>query len=216
MSEIPLYGRDGRLRTSAVVDECDVELVAGYRWYRHARSYIWTWARTEGGRESVMMHRLILGLRPGDIHVDHIDRDPSNNRRSNLRYATTAQNAQNQGSHGGSSPYRGVTWHKGRGCWQAQVKLDGRNHYLGLFADEEDASRAAVAFRAKQYAVRRSRMTLEDRINGYRQELLTIRRSWQWAFANGARCSGGRNHPALQQVLDREQQLQALILEHTP
>lgn len=45
-----------------------------------------------------------------------------------------------------TSGYRGVTWNKLRGKWQAQAMLDGRNNYLGLFDLAEDASKAYQAF----------------------------------------------------------------------
>jgi hypothetical protein len=51
-------------------------------------------------------------------------------------------------------------------------------------------------------------------LTAWRQEIIDIRCGWEWAFANGARCAGACNHPSLQRVLDREQQLNALIAEH--
>lgn len=35
-----------------------------------------------------------------------------------------------------------MSWHNREGCWRAQIKVGGRNHWLGSFADEEDAARA--------------------------------------------------------------------------
>jgi lambda repressor-like predicted transcriptional regulator len=41
-----------------------------------------------------------------------------------------------------TSGYRGVTWVKKRGCWQAQMQVAGTRHFLGYFAAKEDAARA--------------------------------------------------------------------------
>lgn len=38
-----------------------------------------------------------------------------------------------------SSKYKGISWHKRLKKWQATITVDGKNKYLGLFTDEEDA-----------------------------------------------------------------------------
>lgn len=40
------------------------------------------------------------------------------------------------------SAYRGVTETSWGGTWQAQIKHQGKVHYLGAFKDEESAARA--------------------------------------------------------------------------
>ena len=43
---------------------------------------------------------------------------------------------------GGTSRYRGVSWYKRDGKWQAQLRVDGKEQHLGYFEDEEAAARA--------------------------------------------------------------------------
>jgi hypothetical protein len=43
---------------------------------------------------------------------------------------------------GHSSQHRGVSWHKARGKWRAQILIDGKSRFLGCFADEEEAAAA--------------------------------------------------------------------------
>lgn len=43
---------------------------------------------------------------------------------------------------GRSSKYRGVSWKKDNKCWSAQIVVNGKSVYLGLFSVEEDAARA--------------------------------------------------------------------------
>lgn len=91
-----------------------------------------------------MLHRLILGLRKGDARqVDHIDRNPLNNRRSNLRVVTPAENNQNRGGwRNSSSKYKGVSWDKYHNSWKAAIGVGGIQRNLGRYKVEEDAARA--------------------------------------------------------------------------
>jgi hypothetical protein len=67
-----------------------------------------------------------------------------------LRVATRAENQQNRihPNVRNKSGYRGVRRVRA-GRWQAEVRLGGRTHYLGQFADKREAARAASAFRAE-------------------------------------------------------------------
>ena len=42
----------------------------------------------------------------------------------------------------GRSAYRGVSWHKQRNKWNAQIMVQGKKQSLGFFDDEEEAARA--------------------------------------------------------------------------
>ena len=87
---------------AAVVSLKDFARVNQFKWYayKHPRSLTYYAARSgprdeHGHRESILMHRFILGLGPGDPEVDHIDLDGLNNRRTNLRLATHQDNCLN-------------------------------------------------------------------------------------------------------------------------
>ena len=72
--------------------------------------------------------------------IDHINQVTSDNRLTNLRDVSCAQNHQNRARKTKSaSGYLGVTWHK-RDCrWQAHIEINGKAIYLGQFADLTDA-----------------------------------------------------------------------------
>jgi hypothetical protein len=97
------------------------------------------------------MHREIMvamaGVLPPLLQVDHIDGDRLNNRRSNLRLVTKAEQMQNVRARASTSPYRGVCWDGTYLKWLAQAQVARRNHFLGYFDDEEEAARVASAFR---------------------------------------------------------------------
>jgi hypothetical protein len=78
--------------------------------------------------------------------VDHIDRNPANNRLANLRLVTRSENVHNSSpSRKNTSGYRGVTWNGKNGKWQAQIMANCKYHFLGLFDDATVASQVYLA-----------------------------------------------------------------------
>lgn len=89
------------------------------------------------------LHRLAWMYMVGYVpkHIDHIDRDRKNNRWSNLRGASCKSNAGNSGVHKhNTSGYRGVSQNTRSGKWHAQIKINGKQTYLGRFDTPEDAA----------------------------------------------------------------------------
>ena len=91
-------------------------------------------------------HRLavlyITGIWPQGC-VDHVNRDPSDNRWCNLRDATLSQNQANTVSRkNSSSHFLGVSWNTAKTCWVAQITTGGSKRYLGGFDTEEQAALA--------------------------------------------------------------------------
>lgn len=94
-----------------------------------------------GYRASRVIWALVHGDWPDE--VDHINRDPSDNRLCNLRACSHRENLYNQSSAKGStSQYLGVRWDKGRGNWCAAISVAGRGHFLGRYGREDEAARA--------------------------------------------------------------------------
>jgi hypothetical protein len=99
-------------------------------------------------------HRIAWYLHTGEdpltLQIDHINGDPADNRIINLRLATPAQNAKNiRKKENTTSSYKGASWHKKTGKWQAQIKVDGRNIYLGYYNTQLDAHLAYCAAAAR-------------------------------------------------------------------
>lgn len=105
----------------------------------YAEANVWVPERKK--QIGLKMHRLILNAPPG-IEVDHIDENGLNNQRLNLRFATAPQNQQNTGPRGGASCFKGVSWASGKGRWRVAFRCNGKHHFVGYFADEEEAARA--------------------------------------------------------------------------
>jgi hypothetical protein len=127
----------------ALVDDEDYEKVSQYKWYAENRLYSW-YARTTiiKTRKNIYLHRFILNVKP-DEEVDHINGNGLDNRRCNLRIVTHQQNMMNVKKRiNGSSKYRGVFWDKEREKWEAQIAINGKSCYLGLFTSEVEAAKA--------------------------------------------------------------------------
>lgn len=91
----------------------------------------------------VLAHRLAWFYVHGEWpkhQVDHFNRVRSDNRLSNLRLATKGENMQNTATYSNNtSGYKGVSPHDDK--WVAHISHNGTQHYLGVFADAEDAAR---------------------------------------------------------------------------
>ena len=99
--------------------------------------------RINGKRSVELLHRVILSRildrsLKKDEQVDHIDCNPLNNRRGNLRLATPSQNGTNQSRpKNNTSGFKGVHWDKRAKKWMATIRINGKKTYLGLFATPE-------------------------------------------------------------------------------
>lgn len=72
--------------------------------------------------------------------IDHINRDPSDNRIENLRCVTHAENMYNRGVHkNNTSGTPGVRWHKTTSRWKVEIGVDGRLLSVGYYKTKEEA-----------------------------------------------------------------------------
>lgn len=127
----------------SLVDEEDYELAASILW-RPVPSTNTTYAHAWHRGEHVYLHRLLMGA-PADLEVDHRNRDGLDNRRTNLRLATSSQNHANQPARNDetlTSKYKGVYFDRARRRWAAMIQVDGRQRSLGRY-DSEDVAAAA-------------------------------------------------------------------------
>jgi hypothetical protein len=141
-----------------LIDVADLPIAMKHpnRWWVNHRNYVKGSVQVNGRRQYVRLHRLILGVEDG-VLVDHINRNPLDNRRSNLRIASPSLNGLNRGiQRNNTSGYRGVKLHKPSGRWIARIQIDGKFRYLGRFATPAEASIAyEVAYSERMDALTR-------------------------------------------------------------
>lgn len=91
----------------------------------------------------VRVHRIIFLMHYGwePDGIDHKDTDKLNNRPCNLRPASDQQNAGNINppAHN-TSGIKGVSLNSKSGFWHAQIKINGKQTYLGRRATKEEAA----------------------------------------------------------------------------
>lgn len=131
----PIYGKGGVLRCYTKISVQDIPIMEKYNWNLQGRGYIK--ARIEG--KDKYLHRIVTGENDIDIVIDHINGDPLDNSRCNLRKASRSQNSFNRvKSSNTTSKYKGVSQVNGK--WQAYIKMDGVKHVIGHFDTEMEAA----------------------------------------------------------------------------
>lgn len=94
-------------------------------------------------------HRLawlyVYGKHP-EHQIDHINGNPSDNRITNLREATQAENAQNirRAQKNSSHGLLGITYDSRKKLWRARITINGKRYHLGRHKLKEDAANAYI------------------------------------------------------------------------
>lgn len=138
MKTIPIVKSD----CIALVDDEDYEYLVQFEWYlkESERTFYAVRFLPTRKRRTESMHRAITGFK----ETDHRNGNGLDNRRGNLRAATSSQNQANRTKSRGnySSKYKGVYWCKRTDKWAAQIHVSYKNKSLGYFTNEIEAAEA--------------------------------------------------------------------------
>ena len=123
--------------------------ILNFSWYGHKqRNSIYVVAHNNIIKQQpdmLPLHRLIMGfpnVSKGFV-IDHINRNPLDNRKSNLRIVTRVENARNCGiPKDNVSGTKGVYFYKRDEVWMARISANGKRISLGTYQDIEDAMKA--------------------------------------------------------------------------
>ncbi len=133
---------------STVIDQVDADL-ANIKWLTHigrsGRAYARRTIKINGKKHNQWLHKVIycrmLNLLIPPRYVDHIDNDPLNNKRTNLREVTQSQNMMNSRKQTRVA-FKGAHFKKTTKKWQSVIKVNGKRIYLGTYQTAEEAHAA--------------------------------------------------------------------------
>lgn len=120
-----------------IVDDEDVSQVIQRRWMFKKRRSVVT-----ADAEQISIGNYLLRPPKGRV-VDHIDGNPLNNSRSNLRICTQRQNAKNKHNVSNVQPLNGR--------WRARICHDYQQIHLGMFDTKEEAEAAVMQKKRELY-----------------------------------------------------------------
>lgn len=108
-----------------LIDTEDLEKIKPYCFHKNHYGYF------KSTTLNSSIHRLIMDC-PDGMVVDHINHNTLDNRKCNLRICTQQENLRNKKS-------KGICYHKKAKKYVAYIIVDGKQKYLGLFKDIDDA-----------------------------------------------------------------------------
>lgn len=143
MKTIPLT--QGKI---ALVDDVDYEFLTQWKWlaikvrynYYAVRSVYISYSK----RCHIRMHRIIVKA-PDRMQVDHINCNGLDNRKSNLRLCTNAENQRHQRlNRKNTSGYKGVSYRKGnqQKPYDAKIRLNNKGIHVGCYYTGRAAGKA--------------------------------------------------------------------------
>ena len=150
---------------STKISKGDFDKVRPYKWYAvKRRKGYWACAHSllpDGTKKNISLHRLLL--EPDEDHVvDHINMNPLDNRRENIRIASRSQNQMNRRvSSNNTTGYKGVSIDSRSGKFIASISVNCKFIRLGTFQTAEEAAKA-YAEASRKYHGEYGRTHLDD------------------------------------------------------
>lgn len=134
MKKIKLVGKFGKGKFTLVDDE-DFAYFNQWKWHCDSNYYVIRGAIKKEGKygSKIRMTRVIMKT-PSNLQVDHINHNPLDNRKENLRNCTPKENNRNKRPAGGTG-FKGVCWHKLEKKYQVSLRINGVKKYFGYHID---------------------------------------------------------------------------------
>ena len=133
---IELFNKKKEKITETIVDEEDYYKLKQISWWIRGK-----YVAGHINDKVKLLHRYLLNYDGKDV-IDHINNNPLDNRKCNLRIVTKKQNSMNVSvSKNATSKYIGVSWAKNVNKWSCQISVNKKKIHLGLFEKEDEAAK---------------------------------------------------------------------------
>lgn len=121
----------------AIIDAEDVDKIKDYCWVDNPKKY---YPSTFINGKQVHLHKLIMPNNDKGFVTDHINRQPLDNRKCNLRIVTQCVNMQNIGlTATNTSGYKNISYLTTRNVYVVTIERNHKKHYVGSYRDLETA-----------------------------------------------------------------------------
>lgn len=129
----------------SIIDDEDLERVSRIAWFANKTDSKFRVMCNKRFSGYIYLHQFLMCC-PKGMTVDHIDGNPLNNQKSNLRICSIKNNSRNKGfSKNNTSGFKGVVSSKSW-CptkpWLAQIKVNYKTKKVGYFRTKKEAAMA--------------------------------------------------------------------------
>lgn len=120
----------------ALIDNEDISKVMGYNWCLSRKTYVYCNAlKTD-------LQRLVLNYY-GNLDIDHINKNPLDNRKCNLRICSHLENMQNQNARkNNSTKIKNIHYRPKHQQYVVDLVYKGKRYYGGCYKTLEEAKKA--------------------------------------------------------------------------
>lgn len=136
----------------------------GTKIFMYENGYCYFCVQKNGQNKKIKLHRYLMDVvDKEDIVIDHINRNPLDNRKSNLRKCNTVLNTYNKDYNSNStSNVKGVSFNKAMQKWRGQVQVNGIRIYTNPYKSFEECCKVTEDLRKQMYE--EYRKTLDDKL----------------------------------------------------
>lgn len=132
ITEFYIKNRKGKIYT-VIIDTINLKKINFKSWQISLpKKYI----NTKINKKGIYLHRFLLNAKDGNI-VDHINRNPLDNRISNLRFCSVTENNRNR-------KFKGYSLDTSRNKYIVSLKINGHTKYIGRFNTVKEAIKARI------------------------------------------------------------------------
>jgi len=134
-AEIILEDKNCKERARAIISIESIEIIKKYKWRLVKYGYV----RTNIKGKSLGLHKILMNSDENNV-VDHINRNPLDNRIENLRICPQSKNLINKGiQSNNTSKITGVWFDKSRNKWASELQFNKKKIFFKRFDSKEEA-----------------------------------------------------------------------------